>query len=170
MKKKELKDKSIPEVHFSKSKIEKMKLIAQRLSRKLVQQASATKTVDENVDSDKTTFQPQPSTSATQQLETLQDKSIPEKISELEDQPIKKTNSELNESKVLKKKKNKLKKHLFEGEYVPYLVKSKTAKRKEKKESEVKTEDDEYVLKKLFTKSGKFKRLIHIQHCYFQKI
>ena len=57
-----------------------------------------------------------------------------------------------------RKKKKKHKKSYFEGERVPYLVSCKTAKTKNEtneEENEVKAVEDEYVLKKLFSKAGK---------------
>ena len=57
-------------------------------------------------------------------------------------------------------KENKNKKHkksYFEGERVPYLVSCEKAKAKietKEEEGEVKAVEDEYVLKKLFSKAG----------------
>lgn len=160
LKKKKSKKKSIPEVHFSKSKIEKMKLFAQQLSQKIVQQADVSKQKDGGVSADETKVPPQPSTSTSQQVETTKKENPTERNAE-SDGHIEKNisndkNCSSNEERNETKKKKKRKKHLFEGEYVPYLVKSKVAKHTEKEETEIKAEDDEYVLKKLFTKSGNF--------------
>lgn len=56
-----------------------------------------------------------------------------------------------------KKHKKKHNKSVFEGEYVPYLISSKKSKiTNSEEESDIVTVEDEYVLKKLFSKAGHF--------------
>lgn len=151
-----------------------MKLIAQRLSQKLVQQTAVSKQIEIDAKSDGSKSTPLPSTSAVASNEVSEKKVPAAAKSGIETDPseIASTSPDLNsfgasenyphkdelksnnEFSKTKKKKHKRKKNYFEGEYVPYLVKSKTSKHKENDDDGVKADDDEYVLKKLFTKSG----------------
>lgn len=55
----------------------------------------------------------------------------------------------------LKNSHKKYRKSNFEGEYVPYLKFSKKSEIKTENDKEVKAVEDEYILKKLFSKAGK---------------
>lgn len=186
LKKKQLKkqqDKKLS-LQFSENKIEKMKQIAQRISQKLSQQVSASKrqceqnrptTLIEKTDANeeqtmiKAVGENEEDRLSkkylqTEEIEARANKrpslSISSNIRNAADK-CEYSDFAVSINALEKFHKKKHRKSNFEGEYVPYLKFSKKSEIKTENDKNVKAVEDEYVLKKLFSKAGICSALQH---------